>query len=343
MTVGVHVLADDVRLLELVTDAIERSDDAYVATSAEQAHVVLAQPSLLPRARGSAAIVVLATGSPIAAARAAMDAGADGIVCWPDDEQVLGLRLAEAAGRRVAEERGPGRVIAVVAARGGAGATVIAAHLAATLAPDALLLDLRGGPAGQALFATQPASVTLTSAPGVLTQPSAESLRRAATTHAAGVSCVLGGDAPPAPPPGLSAALRHGAAFTIVDGFVEDADVTLLVIAADVGSVRGAVALALHLPGRAEIALNRWTRGRVRPRDVQRAMGRKPAVVIPDDARLARAADLGRVARRGPGARAIARLARTASANKPANERKNEPANEPKDQSAETESSPWGP
>ena len=306
MAVGVYVACEDPFVADAVTHALGRTEECYAAPALDGADVVLAEPSCVPE-RSSAALVVLASGDPISVARFAIERGADGIAAWPDEPASLSRIVQAAAARRAPVARG--RVIAVAAARGGAGATTVAAHLAARFAPDALLVDLRGGAAGQWLYAAGDAAVTLTDASGVAREPSAHALRSMAAAHASGANCVFGGGAPPPATPALIACTRTIAPIVIIDGAAPDADVTVIVCAADVGSVRAAAALLPVATGRIVVVLNRAARGRVRPREARRALGIERLIVVPADPRLARATDMGRIARRGPARRALARLA----------------------------------
>jgi hypothetical protein len=93
---------------------------------------------------------------------------------------------------------------------------------------------------------------------------------------------------------------------TIVDGLIAGAEVTLVVLGPDVGSVRAAAAFSPD----AALVLNRAARGRVRAWDIERSLGRSPLAIVPEDPRLGRAADLGRLTSRGESVRRIRRLAK---------------------------------
>lgn len=60
----------------------------------------------------------------------------------------------------------------------------------------------------------------------------------------------------------------------------------------------------------ASIVLNRSLRGRIRADDIERALGRKPIAVLPDDAPLGRTADLGKLSSRGQAVKRFRRLAK---------------------------------
>ncbi|HVL88915.1 MAG TPA: hypothetical protein VM841_01640 [Actinomycetota bacterium] len=301
MAVGVYVACEDPLVADAVTHALSRTQDCFAAPALDGADVVLADPLTIPE-HVDAALVVLAATDPVAAARVAIARGADGIAPWPDEPASLARIVCEAAARKAPVARG--RVIAVVGARGGAGATTVAAYLAARFARDTLLVDIRGGEAGQMLFAAGDGLVTLSDAHGLAAEPSVKALRAMAAAHASGAPCIFGGPAPSAATPPLVACMRAASPIVVVDGAAPDADATIVVCGSDVGSVRAAAALdATH------VVLNMAARGRVRPRQARRALGLGEIFVVPADRRIARAADLGRLARRGPGRRALMRLA----------------------------------
>jgi Flp pilus assembly CpaE family ATPase len=322
MALGVYVLGDDVSVVESVTLAIERSEDVFVAPTMDRAEVVLAAPGALASRSppDGAALVVLADADPLASARAAIARSAHGILGWPEEAHELSLRLREAAARRRAAGRPPGRIISIVAARGGAGASTVGAYVAREL--EAVLVDLEGGPAGQALYAPEAPAVTLTELAPVWDELTPDALERAAAPHAAGVRCLYGGSDAPRSAGRLASALRGLAPIAVVDGFLEEADVAIRVIGPDVGSVRCAAQ-----PGHTgvEFVLNRARRDGVRADDAARALGSQPLGVVPYDPRIARAADLGRFAGHGRAVSRLRRLARSlASRLENAQEQQNE-------------------
>ena len=126
---------------EEVLHLLDRSGRArVVATAADgrqlaeavrqlEPDAVVAEPAIAAAGVGSAALLALATRESVASLRAAIGAGAQGFFVWPQERQALLQRvLALAAARRVPERRAI--VVAVHAARGGAGCTFVATHLA---------------------------------------------------------------------------------------------------------------------------------------------------------------------------------------------------------------------
>ncbi|TMK60133.1 MAG: hypothetical protein E6G54_03225, partial [Actinobacteria bacterium] len=110
------------------------ADDRQLAEAVRQLEpdAVVAEPAIAAAGVGSAALLALATRESVAALRAAIAAGAQGFYVWPQERQaLLGRVLALAVARRVPERRAT--VVAVHAARGGAGCTFVATHLAQAL------------------------------------------------------------------------------------------------------------------------------------------------------------------------------------------------------------------
>ena len=254
----------------------------------------------------------------MSAARAALRAGASGIVAWPEESAVLRDRLLDATASRVDNDANAsnGLVISVSGARGGCGATSIVAHLGRVFGRDATIVDLCGGQAGQLLYAPSEPPVLLSEA--LIADPSPESLRRISSGHASGAACVYATQGLHATNASFTASLRRLSRIVVVDGWVPRADVCVLVVSPDVGAVRAAVPHAFGasdtegaLDGErgATVVLSAARRGRIGPRDVKRALGALP-FVVPHDRRIARAGDLGRVASRGAAVRAIAKLAK---------------------------------
>ena len=126
---------------EEVLHLLDRSGRArVVATAADdrQLHeairqlepdAVVAEPTIATASVGSATLLTLAMRESVAALRAAVAAGADGFYVWPQEREGLLRHVsAIAAARRMPECRA--LVVAVHAARGGAGCTFVATHLA---------------------------------------------------------------------------------------------------------------------------------------------------------------------------------------------------------------------
>jgi Flp pilus assembly CpaE family ATPase len=131
---------------EEVMHFLDRSGQArVVATAADDRQLreavrqmepdaVIAQPSLVSEdALGSRTFLAVDTRESIVALRAAIRSGASGFFIWPADRDALSSAAAAAlAGPAILDRRAI--VVAVHAARGGAGATFIATHLARAFA-----------------------------------------------------------------------------------------------------------------------------------------------------------------------------------------------------------------
>ena len=112
------------------------ADDRQLVEAVRQLDpdVVIAQPGLVdPAAVRGPAILALETRESVASLRSAIRVGARGFYVWPGDREALAEGTAATAVGPVSSGR-RGRVIAVHAARGGAGATFVATHLAAAFA-----------------------------------------------------------------------------------------------------------------------------------------------------------------------------------------------------------------
>lgn len=310
-------LAEAVRQLE---------PDAVIATP----NVVASRDIL-----NGSALLAVDTSQSVGGLRRAIRAGASGFYLWPAEREELALAAARVVPPREEHIGDLARVIAVVAARGGAGATFVATHLAAALAKRGrhiVLIDL------DVLFAD------VSSAIGV---PAEEPVRTIADLAPFGeelsqrhVMDVLWED-----PHGFSALLAPGeprasaavsattyrAAIASVRGScdvvvlhvprafdevtrtgLQVADRVLVVVGLDVLSFRDAkraIELA-GLEGRCSFVVNRAVRAEITPGDVERVFGQPPLAVIPSDRAVATAQDHGRlVPMRGRVGRALDRLA----------------------------------
>ncbi len=296
-SVGVSVLHEDASVLDDVAYAIERCDGIHLAalSAVRGEGVILASPLSFPRAPGSSSLVVLSTGDPLADARAGFAANARGFVRWPDDAGNLGAIVASAA---VGHASSPslGRAIAFVGARGGAGTSTIACLLAAHV-EGSLLIDLSGG--GQLAFADDDAGGSLERAAAA---PLPDVVASACESHAAGRALLPAEVDRPVPVATFVRTLVRSAqrvASVVVIDCGRDApafepDVTFLVCAADVASVRA----ARSCPEERALVVTRMRRSALRAAHVEKALGRAPVAVMPMDRSLARAADVGLLPRR---------------------------------------------
>jgi hypothetical protein len=307
VSIGIAVFHDDPRVLDEVVDAIDSCEGVHLVATDDDRHeaevaLVGGGPLRTFRVeRGS--LVVLSAGDAVADARLGFEAGARAFLRWPDDAHDLVRVAAKAAA--AASPGDAGTVIAVAGARGGAGATTIAALLAAAVR-DSIVVDLDGAGAGQRAFA--PDGTAGTSLERVLAAPVPEVVERAAEPHAAGRALYREpGD--PVPAESAAAAISaaaHTAPLVVVDvGRLRPSLVSLqaarriVVLADDVASLRVARAF-LDGGGEASFVLNRLRRRGLRAGHVERALGQRPVVVVPPDRRLARAPDLGALPRRAP-------------------------------------------
>src|SRR5262249_24224899 len=106
--------------------------------SLTEADVLLVCPSFgrdVARAAGAApAVLLVGQEMTVPVLRTAIDAGAQGAFCWPEERVDLIEAIRSSAARSSEAARHRGAVIAVLGSRGGAGTTFLATHLAAAFA-----------------------------------------------------------------------------------------------------------------------------------------------------------------------------------------------------------------
>ncbi|HEX6231208.1 MAG TPA: hypothetical protein VF029_05805, partial [Actinomycetota bacterium] len=125
------------------------SDPRQLAEAVRQLEpdTVVATPSLLP-SRGElngSALLALDTTQSVATLRRAIRAGAAGFYLWPAEREELAAAAVRSRARPEHDVGGQAPVIAVYGARGGAGTTFLASHLAAAFARrkrECVLVDL---------------------------------------------------------------------------------------------------------------------------------------------------------------------------------------------------------
>jgi Flp pilus assembly CpaE family ATPase len=331
-------------VVEEVLHYLDRSGRARVVATAEdrrqlaeavkqlEPDAVVAEPTLaadgLPT---TASLLAIATRESVSSLRAAVSAGARAYYVWPTEREGLLDGVAGcAAERRVPERRAT--VVAVHAARGGAGCTFIATHLAQAIERDGsscvlVDADLARDDLTQALGAAKSEGVR-TIAELV---PVADEL---AWPH---LEEVLWRGAVLAPPVERLGEVDDGLIRTVVSvaasvadvvvvhvprelsittlWCLEQADRVLEVVALDVLSFRAASrALEVLSPLGIEVGfvVNRAARNEITPGDVRRVFGTDPLAVVPYDAAAGRAQDHGRLlAPKGRTGRAIGKLAAT--------------------------------
>ncbi|MEO8424080.1 MAG: hypothetical protein ABI595_09235 [Actinomycetota bacterium] len=315
----VATAADDRQLLEAVR---QLEPDA-----------VIGQPSLVSHALGKRAFLAVDTRESVGALRAAIRAGADGFFVWPADRDALATAAAATrAGPEALDRRAT--VVAVHAARGGAGATFVATHLARAFARrgKACVLidgDPLYGEVGAAVGAPEGDVHTLADLAPLGAELTPAHLDETLWTHPEGFRVLL---SPPVDAPSLDAShvrrvvdvastatdvvilhLSHAIDAHARAGY-ETADRILEVLTLDVLSFRSTKRALEVLPSGVEeklgFVVNRASRAEITPRDVVRVFGREPLAVIPADRSVDRAQDHGRlVSARGRTGRAVERLA----------------------------------
>jgi Flp pilus assembly CpaE family ATPase len=288
---------------------------------------VVAQPSVVAGAGlHGGALLALETRESVASLRAAIASGARGYYVWPAEREALVGATADARTLPAARER-RARVVAVHGARGGAGATFVATHLAAALARTGsrtaiVDLDLCFDDLSAALGADDDARTVTDLAPLAAEGSFAEALWE----HPAGFRAVF------AATTGEEAELRDIQA--VVTGLAAEEEVVVLhlprapdditrwafgfadrvveVLSLDVLSFRAATrALAAFGDDeRVGFVVNRSARAEITPADVERVFGREPLAIVPSDRGVPSAQDHGRLLpRRGRAGRAFDRLA----------------------------------
>jgi pilus assembly protein CpaE len=314
------------------------ADDRQLAEALRQLEpdAVIGQPSLVAvGGAGPRAFIALDTRESVGALRAAIGAGARGFFVWPVDRDALSDAVAATLARPQALDR-RAVVVAVHAARGGAGATFVATHVARAFARRgrACVLidgDLTFGDVGAVLGSPEEGVRSL----GDLVPLGAElvptHLDDALWTHPEGFRVLL------APPSGEAEGVAATDLRRAVDVAASASDVVVLhlprgvdectragfecadriveVLTLDVLAFRGAKQMLdtlrpLGLDERLGFVVNRAARAEITPGDVERVFGSEPLSVIAVDRAVARAQDHGRlVSVRGRSARAFQRLA----------------------------------
>jgi Flp pilus assembly CpaE family ATPase len=326
-SIGVAVAHSDPRVVDELVHDVEASADLYLALDPGSAAVVVAgEPGLRayaeqPPPAGTGLVALSIDGDLTRVARAALSCGALDVLRWPEDRTSLRSTLRDAAARASLRAAGTnGRVVAVVGARGGAGATTIAAMLGASI-PDAVVADLDRVGAGQHAFASPDAEPMLDevlAAAGDLDPPAFSS---ALVAHASGRAlCGRPRSAPATADQiaSLLSLLRATVPIAVCDGgragddagrvLLTRADALVCVCAGDVASMRGALALGSASARPMSVVLNAAERSRLRPRDVARALGTPPACIVPFDPVVRRAGEAGRLPSRGHARRTVLRF-----------------------------------
>jgi Flp pilus assembly CpaE family ATPase len=292
-------------------------------------------------------LLAVETRESIGALKAAIAAGARGFYLWPGERDAL-AGAAAATVAQVGELERRARVFGVHAARGGAGATFVATHLARSFARSGASVVLVDGDAmfgdvGIALGAPihdppvdgsvdQPPTRTLGDLLPLEGEIAPHHVEQVLWDHTDGFRVLLAPrpeEAASLAPDDLGAALAATAACAdvvlvqlpralgaLVRPVVTSLDRLIEVLTLDVSSFRAASRTidalgADGLEDRVELVVNRATRGEIVVADVVRVFGRTPIAVFPHERTVARAQDHGELLpRRGRTSRAFDRLAR---------------------------------
>jgi Flp pilus assembly CpaE family ATPase len=280
------------------------------------------------RGRGNPLLVVCEEMT-VPVLREAIESHAHAVFCWPEERDELAKAIIELRSERAEKPSNRGRVVAVYGARGGAGTTFIASHLAAIAADrgsKAVLVDLDTGfsDVTAALGIVQGRQVrTIADLVPVMDELSPDHLEDALYRHPRGFDVLLG--------PGevsVDVALRPGlfrAAIALLAGShqavilhiprmthavaragIELADEVLLASTLDLFSLYGArrAMAALRLedpPDRCRVVINRVGRAEMKVGDVERVLGRTIGATIRFDPNVKRVQGRGELLR--PGAR----------------------------------------
>ena len=315
----VATAADDRQLL----DAVRQLDP----------DAVVGQPSIVADVIGTRSFLAVDTRESVGALRAAIRAGADAFFVWPTEREALSIAAGATKALPMALDR-RATVIAVHAARGGAGATFVATHLARAFArrgKACVLIDADPvyGEVGAAVGAPEEDVHTLADLVPLGSELTPNHLDDTLWTHPEGFRVLLAPQAIDSPSVEASHVRRIvDVASTATDvvilhlphtmgahtrAGIETADRIIEVLSLDVLSFRSTKRaldlLPIGVEERLAFVVNRASRAEITPRDVVRVFGREPLAVIPSDRAVARAQDHGRfVSARGRTGRALDRL-----------------------------------
>ena len=346
-TATVVLALDAPDVAEEVLDFLDRSGRARVVATASdgrqlqeavrqlEPHAVVADPAMVPDGVTCGTLLALAVRESVGSLRRAIGAGASGYFVWPGERQELVDAVAATAAARGAPER-TAQVVAGRGARGSAGCTFVATHLAQVFAKQGascLLLDLDvvRGDVAVALGLAADEHRTLADLVPVASELTSDHVREAAAEHQAGFHVLL------APPIGSLGQIDSSFVKRVVEMAASSAEVVLLhlprelddvtgwclatadrvleVLSLDVLSLRASsrtleAMASLEIEGRLRLVIDRMGRSDITPRDVERAFPGMPVSVIPMDGAVARAQDRGRLLPpRGRVGRAFDRLA----------------------------------
>jgi pilus assembly protein CpaE len=321
--------------IEVVSSHTDASElpEAWVSANVRPDAIIVcptAGRALAARAEYVPHVFLVAEEMTVPALRSAIEAGAQGAFCWPEERADLAHAMSMSR-RRDAFSRTRGRVIAVLGSRGGVGVTFVASHLAAALARSdrhTVLVDMDPafGDMTAALGFTEDDGITsVEDLVAVMDELDPEHLDRAQMRHDGGFDVLL--SRPPASrpeskrdaetisiPPGL-----YGACVALVAGdhdavvihvprslgalaktAVRLADEVVLVTGLDLMSLYGARRTIEVLRSEAggspiRIVVNLARRPEVSAAEVERVLGMKPVARIRSDPSVSAAQAAGRL------------------------------------------------
>jgi pilus assembly protein CpaE len=339
---GVAVAIADLALHQEVLDLLERDQRVRVLGSAPDAErvdrllsaeapevLVLCPETLRAGLRTEArwtrdeepGLLVIAEEMTVPVLRDAIDAGASGVFAWPEERGDLVTSIVRASAVRAAAERPRGKVVAVLGARGGVGATFVATHLAAAFADRGLRValadldeDFADLTAALGLGGDRPTRTVEDLLP-VAEELSPEHVEQALVEHDRGFKVLLAPHVARPEAPRLGSVARASTALLalanevvvlhlprslgeVTASSVRLADRVVVVSSLDLFSLHRArrVVDALGLsdpPDRCLVVLNRPARSVLRPADVEDLLGMRPSLTIRAHGAVPRTQDRG--------------------------------------------------
>lgn len=258
--------------------------------------------------------------------RSALRAGARGFYLWPEEREEMAREAERSAQPAVKEHGATGRVVAVHAARGGAGATFLATSLAAVCAArgtSTVLIDFDTFYADvtTALGVGADARTAVDLAP-VVDEMTSEQVERVLYLHPRGFHVLLAPHDPAESaligPQGLARAaevlrsrfeaivLHLPRSLDAALPGIEVADEALIVVTLDVLAFRDAKRFLSYMSGlgledKVRLVVNRAARSEVVPEDAERVFGMRPVAVLRHDRSVVRAQNRGEVVVRRSG------------------------------------------
>ena len=321
-----HLAQDVIDFLDrtgrtLVVDTVRDAEALSAVVDRERPDAVVGSPEVVRSAgtlNGSAFLAV-ATEESVRVLRDAVDAGARGFYLWPVDRSALGKAAARSAHPHE-DHRRRATVVSVVGARGGAGETFLATHLAAAFAAngeETVVLDAGPGDLSYALGVPVDEGVrTVADLWPVRDEITDEHVRNAWWTHGSGVRALLAPDHGPRLDDerlgAVADAAAHACDVLVVQGHPARSGLVLVVVTLDVFAFRAAKRMVGELAGDVawEIVVNKAGRARIVPSDVERVFGKPPFAVVPSDRRVPEAQDRGELlSARSRTGRVLSRLA----------------------------------